>query len=304
LKVVMTLPSGMGCPVSTREDELDIELVIRPTPILEDTYLCAGESKALDVSGTYAGVGAWTTSYQWYQDQSATGTGESTLTLENEADYSVTVTNISESTGHSCSGVSNEITVPEFFASEQASIATSNFIIDLRETGTLSEEAMVEGNAYNGLLPTGYAATYNWSIVDDNGSNSIVSTASEGREATFEMSETATLQYTVSIEQCTSEDFITITVYEPVIVPEVFTPNGDGINDDWQIEGLEAYDNPRIKVYNRWGGKVLDEDFDGQMWTGQNKMEKGQCSDGVYYYLIELNDELETVLNGNVTILR
>ena len=42
-----------------------------------------------------------------------------------------------------------------------------------------------------------------------------------------------------------------------IIIPNVFTPDGDGYNDLWEIHGLEQYPHGRVTVYNRWGSEVF-----------------------------------------------
>ena len=42
--------------------------------------------------------------------------------------------------------------------------------------------------------------------------------------------------------------------------PNVFTPNGDGINDTWEMDGIDLYPNPRIRVFNRWGQVVYESE--------------------------------------------
>lgn len=44
----------------------------------------------------------------------------------------------------------------------------------------------------------------------------------------------------------------------PISIPEFFSPDGDGINDLFQMSGLEEYDNPKIKVFDRYGKKVFE----------------------------------------------
>jgi gliding motility-associated-like protein len=71
-----------------------------------------------------------------------------------------------------------------------------------------------------------------------------------------------------------------------IIVPNVFTPNSDFINDVFYIKGLEMASKLKIEIYNRWGIRVFDAnnpniDWDGKTTSGEN------CTDGIYYYLIE-----------------
>ena len=64
-------------------------------------------------------------------------------------------------------------------------------------------------------------------------------------------------------------------------IPNVFTPNGDGINDVFEILNLEHYPRSQIMIYNRHGRKVFEHsDYFGNWWDG------GNHPDGTYYYCL------------------
>lgn len=69
----------------------------------------------------------------------------------------------------------------------------------------------------------------------------------------------------------------------PLTIPNVFTPNGDGINDYFEIVNLDHYPNSRLEVYSRWGNKVFESDNYQNNWDG------GDVTDGVYYYVLYPN---------------
>ncbi len=74
---------------------------------------------------------------------------------------------------------------------------------------------------------------------------------------------------------------------EELVIPNVFSPNGDGINDLFYIKGLQKGD--KILIYNRWGIKVYEFTNITDGWDGRtNAGEK--CSVGVYYYIIKRED--------------
>jgi len=71
---------------------------------------------------------------------------------------------------------------------------------------------------------------------------------------------------------------------EELFIPNVFSPNGDGINDLFRIEGLQEEDE--VSIYNRWGTKVyelanINDGWDGRTTAGE------KCSTGVYFYYIK-----------------
>ena len=85
---------------------------------------------------------------------------------------------------------------------------------------------------------------------------------------------------------CESSSTVTVQNYMPAIVPNAFSPNGDGLNDTWIIHGLPKYPNTTIKVFNRWGN-TLFEDHDGYQspWDGTSNGVKVPI--GTYYYVID-----------------
>ena len=84
-------------------------------------------------------------------------------------------------------------------------------------------------------------------------------------------------------------------------IPTGFTPNGDGIHDEWTIYGLYNFPNCKISIYNRWGQSVFYSEGYGIAWDG--KSEGIDLPIASYYYIIELG-ESDKVFNGTVTIKR
>jgi len=91
----------------------------------------------------------------------------------------------------------------------------------------------------------------------------------------------------------------TLTTH-PFEVPNVFTPNGDGINDLFQIpgEGLASF---QCEIFNRWGVEVAQVSDDNPTWDGKN------YSEGVYFYTLRgkfFKDEKPLNMKGNLTLIR
>ena len=83
-----------------------------------------------------------------------------------------------------------------------------------------------------------------------------------------------------------------------MIIPNVFTPNGDGFNDYLIFENLEYYPNNKVVVFNRWGQKVLEASPYKNDWDGDD------YSDGTYFYILELGNLTGTVHKGDITMIR
>ncbi|MBI2969020.1 MAG: PKD domain-containing protein [Bacteroidetes bacterium] len=121
---------------------------------------------------------------------------------------------------------------------------------------------------------------------------------------------TVTLIVTDDITKCrdTAQQTITITIK----VPNIFTPNGDGVNDYFNLDIPDGLLDLRLIVFNRWGIKVYESDNypsdcgddspnKDRCWDGRNMQGKPLNND-TYYYVLNLEDK--AVFNGWVMILR
>ncbi|MBU0487695.1 MAG: gliding motility-associated C-terminal domain-containing protein [Bacteroidetes bacterium] len=109
-------------------------------------------------------------------------------------------------------------------------------------------------------------------------------------------------EYFVSVIKrgCTDvSDEVKVTVNDcEVFIPNVFTPDGDGINESFGIDGIENYDHVSLLVYNRWGRKVYESNDYRNDWYGE------KLSDGTYFYIITFPENQKGPFTGSLTILR
>ena len=78
---------------------------------------------------------------------------------------------------------------------------------------------------------------------------------------------------------------------DSLFIPNGFSPNGDGVNDEFEIPGLLNYPNATLYVFNRWGDIVWDTKvpYNDKRWDGKN--DSGvQVPDGTYYFILDLKD--------------
>jgi len=75
-----------------------------------------------------------------------------------------------------------------------------------------------------------------------------------------------------------------------VFIPDLFTPNGDGINEYFIIDGLDELQKNKLFIYNRWGTLVYEmNDYDNK-WNGTTKHELSfgsKLPEGTYFYILE-----------------
>lgn len=83
-----------------------------------------------------------------------------------------------------------------------------------------------------------------------------------------------------------------------VVIPNVFSPNGDGMNDYWVIDGITSKQNT-VRIYNRWGQTVYSTSNYRNNWAGTD------LPDGTYFYeVLVLNRGEQEVHTGHLTLLR
>ncbi|MFI5161763.1 MAG: PKD-like domain-containing protein [Sphingobacteriales bacterium] len=138
--------------------------------------------------------------------------------------------------------------------------------------------------------------TYSWSPNID-----ISSTTIENPEITGNVDRTYTLTVTDS-RGCQSSATVNVVVSPLIVVPNTFTPNGDGVNDQWNIQGLTAYQQATVDVFDRNGQKIFHSVGYGTAWDGTYKGQ--QVPYGVYYYIIDPKTDGLKVLSGSITVVR
>ncbi|MEZ4808179.1 MAG: choice-of-anchor L domain-containing protein [Flavobacteriales bacterium] len=109
----------------------------------------------------------------------------------------------------------------------------------------------------------------------------------------------ADAQYSVTVtDDCgrVATDGALVSIDCEVIIPNVFSPNSDGANDRWEIDGLGSRGNT-VRVFNRWGQLVLDAKNYQNTWTATD------VPDGTYFYEVLVNSK-DKPYTGHLTILR
>jgi gliding motility-associated-like protein len=108
---------------------------------------------------------------------------------------------------------------------------------------------------------------------------------------------------------CHGSDTVEIRIlgYHALKIPEGYSPNADGIHDNFDIIGIEAFPSNNLKVFNRWGSLVFESDGYHNEWDGfsNSNLLKGsyKLPEGTYYYILDLGDGTE-LLSGFVYISR
>ncbi len=103
---------------------------------------------------------------------------------------------------------------------------------------------------------------------------------------------------------CTLQDQVVVSVASPLFIPNTFSPDNDGTNDTWEIQGINIYTDCFVKIFDRWGQEAFQSIgySSSKEWDGTNN--GNPLNEGVYFYIIELRDSDEQVFHGSITLVR
>jgi gliding motility-associated-like protein len=89
-----------------------------------------------------------------------------------------------------------------------------------------------------------------------------------------------------------------------VYIPNAFTPNGDGINDEWRIYSIADIAELEVQIFDRWGSKVFTQKGESISWDGTFRNQK--LAEGVYVYQLRISfeDGENREEKGEISLLR
>lgn len=85
-----------------------------------------------------------------------------------------------------------------------------------------------------------------------------------------------------------------------LVIPDVFTPNGDGVNETFEILGIEAFPEAIMQIYNRWGDLLFKSTFYNDFWNGT--WDGDPVPMGPYVFILDLRND-EKPIQGVVTVV-
>jgi gliding motility-associated-like protein len=116
-----------------------------------------------------------------------------------------------------------------------------------------------------------------------------------------------TTVYTLTVTDsigCTGSDNVIISIIPEEfngMVSNLFTPNGDGINDSWYIQDIQNFPGSSVTVYNIYGMKVYEKTDYMNDWKGTYN--GAELPDGTYYFVLKFSDDQKSI-KGSVDILK
>ena len=260
--------SDKGCEAST---STTIQVRPGPEPFAgNDQTICAGSSVTL--TGTGTGTFVWTSS----SGDQLPSSPVFSVSPRDSTQYYLTVTN--------SFGCMDSDTVAVHVNQPPTADAGPDLTILEGDTARIRASVLGSGVAVRWL-----PATF---IVDD----------AQVEAQVFPPQNTTYRLEAISVSGCgASSDEVFIRVLKKPIVPNSFSPNGDGVNDRWVIEQLQNYTGANIEVFNRYGQKVFSSRQYSTPWDG--RMNGSPLPAGTYYYVITLRPGLP-VLSGWLLLVR
>ncbi|CAL2106133.1 Ig_7 domain-containing protein [Tenacibaculum sp. 190524A02b] len=93
------------------------------------------------------------------------------------------------------------------------------------------------------------------------------------------------LPITVTLNNCNPEDY-------DFFIPDGFSPNNDGTNDQYYIPYIEYfYPDYQLEIFNRYGQSLFKGDINTPRWNGQNSASGNNVTNGVYFYILQYNKD-------------
>ena len=271
-----TTSAGNDCPsTDSVQITIDPQNTISINPI---NPICLNDT--LNLSANTTGTGTVT----WYADAAGTiiiGTGNP-LTYVPTSGGSVTI--YANNVG-SCSSEMDSVTV------------TINFVDALINATPVTGSSPLDVFFGNGS--TG-ATNYFWNFGNGSTDTIFEPTHTYTNPGSF----TATLIVTNGVCWDTATVIIEVFDESSILIPTIFTPNGDGNNDFFRVDGVNLK-HVEGEIYNRWGQKMFAWDNINGMWDGKT-LSGADAADGTYYFIIRAEgiDGKEYFQKGTLTLIR
>ena len=278
------------------QDQGQIIIVPTPTAILFNDVLCDGATSILSPSGQ--GDPSWV--FEW-----STGEDTPSIQVSSANTYSVDVTN-------ECGT-----------AEASAFINTSNSPTVSYLTDTLfycAGDVQTIAPTWTGGTPFAAPITWELEYLDADGApftetlSSSETSIQVGSDQIPPPADEATLTFTANDYCGTAQEEVVLQLIPCFIqASNVITPDSDGetagyfsggLNEAWYIEGIERLQNVQVRIFNRWGNLVYENDNYSNNTPWDGKTTKGdELEDGVYFYTITASENIDPV-EGTVTIFR
>lgn len=244
------------------------ELGIKPTPIayssVDEITVCNNEIFEFDWEICLDGA-----SVSWSGNDSIGNSISVTDSISNNGSESSIFYYISTATLDECTGLPDSIAVTVY------PDASMNFTWDPDPAIVTNEVQFNDATSYNGNIPT----SWSWTLEGIEFADIPDPTFSFPEPGVYEICMFSETQFDCSELHCELVEVIPAEL----VLPNVVSPNNDGINDYLIIQYIDQFDSSQLFVFNRWGNVVYEASNYKNDWSPK------ELSDGVYYYVVDID---------------
>lgn len=168
------------------------------------------------------------------------------------------------------------------------------------QTTSLSGSAPLDIQFFSN--PTANVQNYRWQIYKDN--TLVLTRTEQNHQYTFTEAGKYTVKLLVSNNSCSDSASVDISISESnIIAPKIFTPNGDGKNDEFRV-AYTSITEFQGTIINRWGRIIFEWSDPAKGWDG--KINGKPAPEGTYFYIINAkgSDNKLYKLKGPINLLR
>lgn len=316
--------AGQGCPVYP----ITFKITVVPSPVMPTITAgtasgtisaCQGTASAspdiqqFTVSGSNLTADVVATAQAGFEVSlsAASGYGSSLIIPSSNGSVSSTIVYVRSAADDAAGNVLGNVVLSSTGAANQQVTVLSS-VKALPVANPVANQTVANGAATADINFTGTADTYNWTndapgiglaasgvgtipsfTAVNNSDQPIVANITVTPENAGSGCDGTPVSFTISVNPSSPTTLLSI--------PNTFTPNGDGINDTWDIKRMEDYPKSTISVFNRWGQKLYTSIGYPVPWDG--KYDGEALPSGAYYYMIDLRNG-QPVISGWVAIIR
>jgi gliding motility-associated-like protein len=251
--------------INNCKDTATVSITIIPLPIynlIGDNIICIGDTTTI--------MATQINTYQWYPSEFVINQNDPFVSLIPTTN---TIFTVSATDANNCN-----------------SIKTLQIIVDQPPYLSIKKSNDIQCGTNQAQLTVSGGLSYIWLPSNTLNNASIFNPLA---------SPVASTTYTVLANSiaCSTLDSITLNVFNNddigTVIPNAFSPNGDGINDCFLPISKANFIDYNLKIINRWGNVVFESTDSKQCWDGQQK--NGQIDLGTYYYILLAETQCSTI---------
>ena len=273
--VTLSQINNGGCSTMlTNTENVTVLSLPNITSLTSNSPICSGSDAVFTITGTANTTVSYSLNGVAMTDIILDATGTKTISIANApANQTILLSNIFDGSCNKALTNTQTIIVSPF--------PNNPTLSPLRETFCIGEEMVfnVSGGA-NEII----------SYTINNGANQTLSLNITGTGViTISNPDQIVVVDLLNITNGSCSKILTISSNAEVVscdIPKGISPNGDGLNDTWNLTG---YNVKNVEIFNRYGTKVYSKSNYTDEWHGQSDS-SNELPDGTYYYVVEFND--------------